>query len=178
MVKKSSHPQTTKNIVLIGFMGAGKSVTGKYLAVKLKREIVSTDEGIERKEGRAITAIFQESGEAYFRKCEEDLIADLSRRENLVIDCGGGIVLNKKNVARLKKTGILIYLKTSPEVVYQRLKHQINRPLLNTPNPQQRIQQLLDERIPLYQQAAYSVDTDGKTAEQVGDEILQLLLKK
>ena len=72
----------------------------------------------------------------------------------------------------------MIYLKTSPEVVYQRVKHNLNRPLLNTPNPQQKIRQLLEERLPLYQQAEYVVDTDGKTAEQVGEEILKLLSGK
>ena len=167
-----------RNIVLIGFMGAGKSVTGRYLATKLSREMISTDELIERKEGRPISTIFQESGEVYFQQAEEDVVKDIFRRENLVIDCGGGIILNRKNITRLKKNGVLIYLKTSPDVAYQRLKHQSNRPLLNTSNPQQKIQQLLTERTPLYQQALYTVDTDGKTAEQVGDEILKLLSEK
>ena len=167
-----------RNIVLIGFMGAGKSVTGRYLAAKLKCEMISTDECVERMEGRSIPVIFKESGENYFRQCEAKVVDSIYQKDNLVVDCGGGIILNKKNIVKLKQKGFLIYLKTSPEVVYQRVKHNLNRPLLNTPNPQQKIRQLLEERLPLYQQAEYVVDTDGKTAEQVGEEILKLLSGK
>jgi len=109
------------NISIIGFMGAGKSLISKLLAKILNKKRVSLDDLIEEKEGRKITEIFKNSGEAYFRKIESQIIDEVIKEDNLVIDCGGGAVINPKNIEALKKDGVLIYLSASPEVIYDRI---------------------------------------------------------
>ena len=92
----------TKNIILTGFMGAGKSLISRHLADMLGREVVSTDDLIEEREERTINDIFERSGEAYFRELEAAVVRDIAQKENLIIDCGGGIVLNPENIERFK----------------------------------------------------------------------------
>lgn len=163
-----------KNIVLVGFMGAGKTVTSKTLAAQLGAERVSTDDAIIAKEGRPINAIFEEDGEAYFRNIEAQVVQELSGRVNLIIDCGGGVVLRRENIDALKTGGLIFYLKTSSDVVYARVKHEKHRPLLNVDDPVARINEMLNVRENFYQQADYTVMTDGKTAEEVAGEIIEI----
>ena len=165
----------SKNIVLVGFMGAGKSVVAKNLATALKRQVVSTDHLIEEKEKRPIADIFTDSGEAYFRTVEKAVVAEVSLKKDLIIDCGGGVILNQDNIENLKKAGILFYLATSPDVVYERVKSQRHRPLLNVPDPKRKIEELLTSRKAKYEQAHYTIDTSLKTVTQVVDEILKLI---
>lgn len=161
-----------RNIVLIGFMGSGKSLTAKRLADLLKYEVVSLDELIEAREGRSIKQIFEESGEGYFRDREREAVQEVADRTGLVIDCGGGIVLNPQNIARLKAKGIVVHLNVSAQWAYKRVKNKQTRPLLNTKDPLGRISELLKERQPFYAQAAdLTFETDGKTVEEVAREI-------
>jgi len=162
----------TKNIVLVGFMGAGKSVVSKQLATRLKRERVSTDELIEQREGRAISDIFQKDGEAYFRSLEKQVVAELTSRDGLVIDCGGGIVLAAVNIDNLRKNGVVFYLKADPQTIYERIKDEKHRPLLADGDPKKKISDILAQRKPFYEKADVTVATEGKTAEQVVDEII------
>jgi len=164
-----------KNVALVGFMGAGKSVVAMYLASTLKRELISTDALIVEREKRPITDIFRDSGEAYFRELEKKVVAEVNKQENLIIDCGGGIVLNRENIDALKKSGILIYLSATPKIIYERIRNQKHRPLLNVPNPQAEITELLESRKPLYNQADYKIDTSSKTVEEVAREIIKIL---
>ena len=164
-----------KNIVLVGFMGAGKTLVSQRLAEILKRPRISTDEAIEQKEQRSITDIFRDSGEKYFRQQEKEIIFELAQKENLIIDCGGGAVLQQENLDRLKKNGILFYLFVSPEIVIRRTKNQIHRPLLNVPHPQIKIQKLLNQRKSFYEQAHFTVDTDAQSVEQTAQEVLKRL---
>jgi len=165
------------NIVLVGFMGAGKSVAGKRLADILKRTLVSTDELIVQREGRAINDIFKDSGEPYFRKVEKAVIAQVSAKNNQVIDCGGGVVLDPENVTRLRETGIVFYLSATPDVIYERVKSQSHRPLLKGENPRAKIEELLNTRQSFYRQAAHhTIDTSNKSNEQVVNEIHSLIL--
>jgi len=165
-----------KNIILIGFMGAGKSVTAGRLADLLKRELVSTDELIVQREGRTINDIFKDSGESYFRKVEKAVVADVSQNDNLVIDCGGGVILDPDNVSSLRKKGVVFYLAASPEVIYERVKNQRHRPLLKGENPRAKIKELLNSRQPHYQAAAHhTIDTSNKTIEQVVNEVQSLM---
>ena len=166
---------TQKNIVLIGFMGAGKSLVSRRLEVLLKKERVSTDELIEKKEGNPVAEIFERQGEDYFRGLERKTVQEISKKKNLVIDCGGGIVLQEENIRDLKKNGTLFYLKTSPEIVYKRLKTQTNRPLLKVGDPLQRIKELLNQREKFYAQADITIDTDRHTIEDTTQEILKKL---
>ncbi len=164
-----------KNIILIGFMGSGKSLTSLCLAEHLGKRCVSTDVLVEQREGKKIADIFQDSGEDYFRQLEHEVIQEISKKTDVVVDCGGGVVLNPVNMVLLKKSGIVIYLLTSPEMVHERTKREEQRPLLNVENPLERINELLEKRKPFYEQANYVVDTDHKTVEIVAKEIMELL---
>ena len=166
---------TDQNIVLTGFMGVGKSVVSKELSARLKRERVSSDEWIEQKEGRSIKDIFRDKGENYFRALEKKAIEELSPRRNLIIDCGGGVVLRQENVDRLKKNGIIFCLTATPDVIYQRIKDQKDRPLLNVHDPRTKIAQLLKQREPYYNQADHTLDTSHLIPPATAEVILKLL---
>ncbi len=167
----------SKNIVLIGFMGVGKSLAAKHLAEKLQRPVISTDELVVLKEKKSIAKIFQDHGESYFRKIESGIVAAIADKENVIIDCGGGVALNSHNLELLKKNGIVFYLSASPEEIYKNVKDQTNRPLLNTPDPKNKIKELLEQRRPFYEKADYVIDADGKTGEQLCVDILMLFKK-
>ena len=167
--------KNSPNIILIGFMGSGKTSTSKVLARLLERSCVSTDDKIVDWEGRTIAQIFEVRGEPYFRSLERRAVAELSDKSALVIDCGGGVVKDPANIADLKTNGILVHLKTSPEWILRRTKDVTKRPLLDVPDPLARIEKLLKERASMYAQAEITVDTDGKTPEQVAREIVSLL---
>ena len=162
-----------KNIVLIGFMGSGKSVVARELGIRLACEVVSTDALIESNEGKSIQDIFTSKGEAFFRKLEADIIKGLSFRQGIIIDCGGGAVLIKENLQELKTNGKVFYLRASPEVIYQRIKNETHRPLLKTPDPLGRIKELLNQRLPLYSQADFIIDANDASIEVPVVEILK-----
>ncbi|MEK9148903.1 MAG: shikimate kinase, partial [Candidatus Desantisbacteria bacterium] len=120
-----------KNIVLIGFMGSGKTSVGKALFKKLNIPYVDSDEVIEAEEKRPISQIFEEDGESYFRDKEIEAIENLSERRGWIISTGGGVVLNPENIFNLKRNGLIFYLKTIPSVIYNRIKDDSTRPLVN-----------------------------------------------
>src|SRR3989338_6200720 len=161
-----------KNIVVVGFMGAGKSLISKKLAQKLNFPVFSTDKLIEEKEGRSISNIFQSSTETYFRKVEKEIVLKVSEQENVIIDCGGGVVLDADNIANLKRNGSIFYLFTPPETIYERVKHKTTRPLLNSENPGEKIKELLKQRQPFYAQADHTIDTRDKTVDEIVNEII------
>ena len=162
-----------KNIVLIGFMGSGKSKIGRRLAEQLKIDLVSTDEMIEKKAGQSITAIFQTKGEAYFRDLESTMVKEVAARQGIIIDCGGGVVLRPINLQELKRQGIVFYLSAAPETIYERIKHEKHRPLLNGPDPLGCIKELYNQRIPLYNQADHIIDADDASIDGPVVEILK-----
>ena len=164
----------TRNIILVGFMGSGKSSTGRYIAEKLGRPFLDMDTEIERREGRAIPQIFAQNGEPYFRQLERSLVQELSAQSGLVIAPGGGIVLNSDNVRDFAASGLVINLRVSPDWVLRRVGQDPNRPLLQGGDPLQRIRDLMDKRKALYAAVPYQVDTDGLTPEVVGDLVLDL----
>lgn len=167
--------QMKKNIALVGFMGSGKSAVGKALSRKLGMIFVDSDEAIVEKERRSINDIFAKEGEPYFRKVEKEVIKEISQREGLVIACGGGVVLDKDNMANLKRNGVVVYLEVSPEVIFERTKNYTHRPLLNVDNPKKQIEDILRARIPFYSQADYAIDTSKSTIDEVVDKILEIL---
>ena len=164
----------TKNIVLVGFMGSGKSLTSNKLARALNREIFSTDKLIEQREGRAIADIFRDSGEAYFRKVEKEVVEEISNQTDIILDCGGGVVLDPENMANLKKNGLVIYLSAPPERIYNNIKGQKHRPLLNVEDPQLKISELLASRETYYQKADVIIDAD-KPIDQIAEDILEVI---
>lgn len=161
------------NVILIGFMGSGKTTVGLKLSYRLRRTMVDTDKEIERKEKRAISDIFATDGEAYFRQRETECLQRLiDTAGNQIISVGGGLPLREENRALLRKLGQIFYLRAQAETIYERLKDDTSRPLLNVDDPKTRIQALLQEREPYYRKAADTVvDVDGKGFEQIVSEI-------
>jgi shikimate kinase len=162
-----------RNIVLVGFMGAGKTVTGRVLAKRTGMELVDMDSIIEERQGKTIPEIFAQDGEPAFRVLERALVKELSKRSGLIISTGGGIVLNPDNIADFEKNGLVVCLKASPETVFQRLEKDTTRPLLSGDKKGQ-ISTLLARRKPLYDAITHGIDTDGLTDEQTADPILKL----
>jgi len=162
-----------KNIVLIGFMGSGKSLIARELGKRLGSEVVVTDALAELGEGQTIDQIFKSKGEAYFRDLEVSIIKEISLRQGIIIDCGGGVVLRKENLQHLKHHGIVFYLQASPEVIYQRIKNEKHRPLLQVPDPLGCIKELYNQRLPLYSQADFTIDASDASIESPVVEILK-----
>ena len=161
-----------KNIVLIGFMGSGKSKIARALGERLGLEVVSTDDLIEIREGQSIHDIFKSKGEAYFRTAESAIIKEVSLRRGIIIDCGGGVVCIKENLQDLKAGGIVFYLAAAPEIIYERIRHEKHRPLLKVPDPLGCIKELHQQRLPLYSQADFTIDANGASIEGPVVEIL------
>lgn len=166
------------NIILEGFMGSGKSTVSELLSDKLELELIDTDEAIEEAEGRKISEIFEQDGEEAFRDMETELMEMVisEHMRETVISLGGGLPVREKNRELLKRAGKVVYLRTSPETVYDRLKGDDTRPLLKSENPLARIKELQDKRGKIYEEAAdIIVDTDGKTPAEVADEIISAI---
>jgi len=161
-----------KNIVLIGFMGSGKSLIARELAKRLNTKVVSTDDMAQQRAGQTIQEIFGSKGEAYFRNLEHDIIKEISPL-GIVIDCGGGVVLHKENLKLLKANGIVFYLQATPEVIFQRIKNEKHRPLLKGPDPLGCIKELYQQRLPLYTQADYTIDANDASIEGPVVEIIK-----
>jgi shikimate kinase len=166
-----------RNIVLVGFMGSGKSSTGRYVADQLGRIFIDMDTELERREGRDIPAIFAQEGEPRFRQLERALVQELAARDQLVIAPGGGIVVNPDNVRDFAARGLVINLKVSPEMVLHRVGQDPHRPLLQGADPLQRIRDLMAKRKDLYAAVPYHLETDGLTPEAVGDLVLDLFAR-
>ncbi|MFH1381024.1 MAG: shikimate kinase [Candidatus Omnitrophota bacterium] len=156
-----------RNIVLVGFMGTGKTEVAVAIAEKLAMSYVSADKLIEKKEKTSIKEIFAKNGEAYFRKVEKEVIAEASSLENAVIDTGGGVVIDPENVKNLKKNGILICLWADPEVIFKRTEKYSHRPLLKVRRPIDTIKELLDIRKPFYERADYHINTSKMSIKEV-----------
>lgn len=165
------------NIALIGFMGTGKTSVGRVLAVRLKKEFIRTDDLIAESAGKSIPEIFEEDGELRFRELETEVVKRISDKKGMVIDCGGGVILNRINVDNLKKNSRIILLTASPEAILERvLKDAEQRPLLETQDKLERIKQLLSLREPLYKRFAdFEIDTSNLDVDQVVDKILEYL---
>ncbi|RII01062.1 shikimate kinase [candidate division NPL-UPA2 bacterium Unc8] len=163
-----------KNIILLGFMGTGKTAAGKRLAEELQRDFLDVDELIEKESGTSISEIFFNFGEEHFRRLEAEKAKEVSKYENMVIATGGGIVLREENIENLRKNGVLICLSASPEVIMARTKAEKNRPLLDTPYPLETIKELLHFRAPLYARAEVMIDTSQLTIGEVVTEIKKI----
>ncbi len=165
-----------KNIFLIGFMGSGKSSVCSRLADILDMKCAEMDEMIVEKAGMPITDIFDTFGEEYFRNMETDVLMDLKETCDTVVSCGGGCVLRRYNSDIMKMSGIVVYLTAAPETIYERVKDEDSRPILNGNMNVGYISSLMDERRPLYESAAdITIDTDLKTIDEICDEIIRRL---
>ena len=160
------------NIVLTGMMGTGKSVVGKRLSKKLSMKYIDTDEMIVQDVGRPINKIFEIDGETGFRKVERNAVKMISLLDNYVISCGGGVVLDSRNMDELEKNGLVICLIADPLVIYKRIKKTSQRPLLNVKDPIQAIEELIKRRKKYYSRCNLMIDTSDKKINEVVDEII------
>ena len=162
------------SIALIGFMGTGKTAVGEILAEKLRREFVEMDSLIEQKAGKSIPEIFRQDGEVRFRELEIEVTGEVAEKKNAVIACGGGIVLNKINIDRLKKECIIVYLTASPGVILKRTAGDESvRPVLEASDKAWHIKGLLRFREPFYERAAdIKINTSKPGISSVAEQII------
>jgi shikimate kinase len=166
-------PRHIRNLALIGFMGTGKSSVGRLLAQRLRFEFVDTDALIEERAGQCISEIFARRGEAVFREIEQQVVAELAHRDGVVIATGGGLGANPANLASLQQHALVICLWASAAAVWRRVRRQTHRPLLQDPNPQEKIRALLAQREPVYRTADVLVNTEARSARVVAQHILR-----
>lgn len=167
-----------KNLVLIGYMGSGKTTIADYLAKHENFQMIDTDMFIEKKEHQRISDIFATQGEAYFRQRETENIKELIERcghlQNIVFSTGGGLPVKEENRHLLKQLGIVVFLKISADAVFERLKNDTTRPLLQCDNPMERIENMLKERNPVYEDAAdIMIEVDHQSSEEIVRRILK-----
>jgi shikimate kinase len=159
------------NVALIGFMGSGKTSVGRALAEILGFEFVDTDELIETRAHKRISEIFENDGEDAFRQLEESVVAELANANRLVISTGGGLPTRQSNLDRLKTHALVACLWVSPEKVFERVRNQTHRPLLNVPDPLDRIRKLLEQRTPFYKQADVLISAEGRSVREVAQHV-------
>ncbi|WP_455538174.1 type I 3-dehydroquinate dehydratase [Terrisporobacter sp.] len=170
---EKSHKFKNSNIILIGFMGTGKSSVSSKLSQVLDIKKIDTDELIESQENMTIEKIFLNYGEDYFRKCETKALIELSNEKNMIISCGGGIILKEENIKIMKNQGKIVLLTATPEVIYDRVKNSNTRPILNKNMSIEYISNLIEDRKDKYLKAAdIIIDTDNKNLEEICEEII------
>jgi shikimate kinase len=162
-----------RNIILIGFMGSGKSSIGRLVARKLRFRFVDTDRIIVQRAGMEISRIFAGRGEESFRGLETEALSSLSDQKQCVIATGGGVVTQPRNLPLLNELGAVVWLTAAEEVIFDRVSRNRKRPLLHTENPRDTIHALLEERRPLYAAAAQvTIDSTGLTHAQAANAVL------
>jgi len=160
------------NIALIGFMGTGKTTVGRLVAEQLRFGYVDTDELIQTQTDRSINDIFKTEGEAAFRALEQAVVEALALRSGSVIATGGGLPVNPNNLASLKRHALVVSLWSSPEKIWERVRHQGHRPLLHDPDPQAKIRELLAAREPFYKQADVLINTELRSIREVAQQVI------
>jgi shikimate kinase len=161
-LKKNNRKCQSGNLILVGMMGSGKTTMGRSLAKYLGKVFVDSDEEIIKRTGVTIPHVFDIEGEEGFRLRETVAIAEIVQRDNLVLATGGGAVLAEQNRTMLQQNGVVIYLKASVHDLWQRTRHDRNRPLLQTADPYAKLTELFHQRDPLYLQVADIVVQSGK----------------
>ncbi len=163
----------SRSIFLIGFMGAGKSTIARALQRELGFPLIEMDERIVKEQGMSINDIFAQYGEDHFRDIESQLIVDIGKEEPSIVSCGGGVVVRPQNTQNMKEIGRIVFLKATPETIYERVKNSTDRPILNGHMNVEYIAELMEKRRALYEAAAdIMIQTDGKTREQICEEII------
>ena len=164
--------QLSANIVLVGFMGTGKSAVGRVIAQKLEFHFIDTDDVIEQTSKAKISDIFAEHGEDYFRDLESQAVKSVTLMKNQVVATGGGVVLRSSNIDLLRTGGPIFCLNATPKAIWSRVRSSRSRPLLRGPEPLKKIETLLDKRAPYYALADHQIETTGVSVERVADEII------
>ena len=167
------------NIILIGFMGTGKTTVSKHLSGALAKKYIDMDHIIEETEGMSISEIFEKYGEEHFRDLETELLSELENRTNTVISCGGGIILREENIKEMQKIGKIVLLTANSETILKRIKNNSKRPILRDNKKIEVIKDLMEKRCKSYKNAAdIVVSTEGKTVSQVCRDIVNGLSEK
>ncbi len=166
---------SSRSIFLVGMMGAGKTTIGKLLANFLNKTFLDSDREIQKRTGVSIPVIFEIEGEAGFRKRETEMLSQLVESENIVLATGGGAVLSSENREILKRSGTVIYLRTTVDDLWRRTRHDKNRPLLQTSDPRRKLTELYTHRDPLYRETAHIVVESGKRSAR---HLAQLLAQQ
>jgi shikimate kinase len=161
-----------QNIALIGFMGTGKSSVGQLVAAQLHFTFLDTDHVIEARAGKTISEIFAQQGEPAFRELERKIVAELVTRKKTVISTGGGLPANPQNLVSLKEHSLVVCLWASPEKIWERVRTQTHRPLLNESDPLAKIKNLLDDRGPCYRQADVLLNTEMRSVKDVAQQVI------
>ncbi len=167
--------ETSGNIFLVGMMGAGKTTVGRLLAHFLGKTFYDSDREIQKRTGVGIPLIFEIEGEAGFRRRETEMLAELTKLQNIVLATGGGAVLSMENRTILKHRGTVIYLRAAVEDLWRRTRQDQNRPLLRTPDPRKKLAELYTHRDPLYRETAHIVVESGKRSAR---HLAQLLAQQ
>ncbi|MEW5959852.1 MAG: shikimate kinase [Chloroflexota bacterium] len=167
----------TQNIILTGFMGAGKTTIGRLVTAELQRDFVDMDTLIEQRQGRAISQIFAERGEPYFRQLEADLCRELAARPGVVIATGGGALVPEPNLRVMERSGWVICLDCAPEVLWQRIGHSQNRPMLAEHDESRlaRLAALLERRGLAYSRIERHLDVTRLSPEEAARQICELV---
>lgn len=165
-------------IILIGFMGTGKTTIGILLAEKLQIPFIDTDDVIETDLGRTITDIFTRDGEPFFRSHEDKVVRKALQNDSVVMATGGGVITNPDTYRFMKERGIVISLDASMDVLWSRLQDSENRPMLKKQYPKEQMLHLYQSRQPLYEQAHYSFLVDDKAPAEIMNEIVDLIKKE
>lgn len=163
------------NISLIGMMGSGKTCIGELLAKLLNMSFVDTDEQIIKTEKTSINQIFAQKGETYFREMETATLKNVLKFNNQIISTGGGIIKSDENLSLLKEKSVVFYLKASPDILFERIKNNKERPLLNVENMKDKIKTILQDRISQYEKAQYIIVTDDKSPIEIANEIIGII---
>jgi len=164
------------NIFLVGMMGAGKTTVGRALATRMKREFVDTDRLLVDRTGVPVATVFEIEGEDGFRRRESAVLQEVCEQDERVVATGGGIVLSEENRRVMRESGTVIYLRARLESLWERTRHDSSRPLLATPDPRGRLEELLSQREPLYRQAAHIVvDSGPQSATTLVNRVLAAL---
>ncbi len=165
----------TKNIILTGFMGTGKSVVGQLAAAELKRDFVDMDSLIEQRAGRTISRIFVDEGEAYFRQLEADLCRELAAQAGLVIATGGGTLAPEENLRLIERGGLVICLDCEPATLWQRIGQSQNRPMLAAQDEGRfaRLTALLKQRAPAYGRIKHHLDVTNLSPQEAARRICE-----
>lgn len=164
-----------RNLILVGMPGSGKTTIGGLLAERLGLQFVDTDSEIVKQEKVEIAEIFKMRGEDYFREIETRVIRDLLGKENIILSTGGGSFQKKMNRTLLAELGCVIYLKTSPKTIYDRIKDDTSRPLLLCANPFEKIEELYQQRHENFELADIIIDTADKQPLEILEEILRTI---
>jgi shikimate kinase len=161
-----------QNIALIGFMGTGKSSVGQMVAAQLHFTFLDTDHVIEARAGKTISEIFAGQGEPAFRELERNIVGELVSRKKTVISTGGGLPANPENLASLKTHSLVVCLWASAEKIWERVRSQTHRPLLQEPDPLAKIRSLLANREPCYREADVLLNTEMRSLKDVAQQVI------